>query len=309
VAELSLSGIYDVNGEDWYKLYPYTFAIEGNKGSSLKYALPIPPESLVVQMIAPTEVVPTLGGVVEEPSAVVFWSIQLAGSMGIAPSKFKLDNKGDVTVPLGEMAQMFRGNLAKTGLISGMADSLFKPADAVAKTWDAFTNGGTAGGIQAINQPFLPYAESQVNGISNGYTEIHNFHKFFILYTKLNSRKDALNDPLVAQFANEKFGLFFYNYKDGQKFRIVLKNFMIIKTQTSPYLYKYQCQFKGWDLSPIARSDKSEYNRFDPATGDLASVNTTSITSTLNAGKKLLRNVKTGVTDPLGTFLSTPPVI
>lgn len=310
----AMNKIYHVDGQDWYKLYPYVFAIKTvdkngrpvESGLQFKYALPIPPESIVTQMICATEAVPTLGGVVEEPSSTVFWSIQLSGTMGIAPSRPK-DTSPTPDSVLTSMARQFRGNISKTGLLTGMVSSLLKPIDSANQMFKAF-QGGITGGIQAINQPFLPYSESAVSGESNGYTEIHNFHRFLVFYSRLNSRKDAQTDALVKDYANEKFGLFFYNYKDGQQFRIVLKNFMIIKTQTSPYLYRYQCQFKGWDIAKADKSQGPSVDRFGPK-GDLASVNTATITSTLTATKKLLRSVKTGVTDPLGTFLSTPPVI
>lgn len=311
------SQLYEVQGASWYKVFPYVFAIEETQtGKTLfNYALPIPPESIVTQMISPTEVVPTLGGVVEEPSATVFWSIQLAGTMGNAVSRFaKKENleKSQDEANLGAVATAFRTSLSKTGLLTGMVDSLLGSIDKVNGAINAIKGAGggldsAAAAMQAAVQPLLPYMESAVNEKSNGYVEIHNFHRFLIFYTHLNSRKDALSDDLAKNYANNKYGLFFYNYKDNQKFRIVLKNFMIIKSQNSPFLYKYQCQFKGWGLQS-ASNDQSKL-AVDRFRGDLATVNTVTITSALTKTKGLVRNFKSATTDPLGTFLPTPPVI
>ena len=307
-----IMGIYPITGKSWYQVFPYVFSIEdlASDKNFYRYALPIPPESLVVQMLAPVEAIPTLGGVVEEPSSVVFWSIQMTGSCGIAPSR--ADDNYDQTkdndgTNVSSMANSFRTSLTKTGLLSGLISNLTGPIDKVAGIADAFSGEGFLSALQAAVQPKLPYTESAVNGISNGYTEIYRLHKFFIFYSGLNSRKDAENNSYTKDFAKSNYGLFFYNNKDNQKFRIVLKNFMIIKTQNSPFLYRYQIQFKGWNLQPV--SDKGPQNAVDRFKTDLKTVNTLSITSLINSAKNTLRSFNSLGTDPLSTFVSVPPVV
>lgn len=306
----ALKNVYSIWPESWYKVFPYVFAIETLEGTTkrtFRYALPIPPESIVTQLISPSEAVPTLGGVVEEPSATVFWSIQLAGTMGIAPSRSDDPGRAQEVDTLKNTASAFRTTISKTGLLSGMVSSLLKPLDSVNNMAMSFAQNGFLSGLNSVLQPQLPYSESAVSGKSNGYVEIHNFHRFLIFYTHLNSRKDAFSDDLVKEYGDSKYGLFFYNYKDNQKFRIVLKNFMVMKTQNSPFLYRYQCQFKGWSLSSAdSEPGKGAIDRFK---GDLKSVNTVTITSALTRAKGLLRTFKSATTDPLGTFISTPPVI
>jgi hypothetical protein len=114
------------------------------------------------------------------------------------------------------------------------------------------------------------------------------------------------NVDTLSKYADKDYGLFFYNYKDGQKYRIVLKNFMIIKTHNSPYLYRYQIQFKAWNLEDAQQSKIKAVDRFK---GDLKTVNTLSVTSYVNGAKNTLRNFNSIKTDPLGTLTSVPPVV
>ena len=310
---------YETDPQSWYLVFPFVFSIENlettdkDKKYLVRYALPIPPESLVMQVIAPSEAMPTLNGVVEENSAITFWNLQMTGTMGIAPSR----NKADGTqTPLFEMAKNFRGVIEKTGLISGLVNGF---ADNLAKlsTIGGALTGNDASfvdGLSALIQPKLPYTESGVNGTSNGYTEIHNLHKLFILYGKLNSRKERANpglpdkgfDNVLNMTKDQSYGLFFYNYKDNQKFRVILKNFSIIKSVQQPYLPKYQITLKAWDLQePEAKA--AAVDRFGKD-GDLKTVNTMSVTSAINAAKNLLRTFNSARVDPIGTFTNISSV-
>jgi hypothetical protein len=312
----AINAIYENTGSDWYKTYPYVFSIEDQSESGTQnyfYALPIPPESLTIQMVAPNDAVATLGGVMEEPSPVVFWNIQMAGTTGVGVGRSPDNFRGGDAV--GKPASLFRDVIPKTGLATSLmmsaarvsgyaagalsigASALFDPAGAASKT------------LEYTIQPHLPYSYSAVPEESNGFTEIHRLHKFFIFYTNLNSRR---NNPEVTKvnvdkFKKKQFALYFNNYKDNQKFRIVLKNFAMTKAVGQPFLYKYQIQLKGWNLEPADESlTGQEVDRFK---GDLASVSTVTLTSAVTKAKNLMRAFNSAKTDPLGTFLSIPPVV
>lgn len=294
---------------DWYKTYPYRFVIKEISDSSapaqLIYSLPIPPESLIIKPIYPSEAIPTMGGVVEEVSNVVFWQIAMSGTMPHAVSR--KDGTDD------SPANLFRANVSTTGPLSSIVGGVLKPIEgALAKASNiagGFSSGGLGGGMQAVLQPPLPYKQSAVvdgegNSSNNGFSEIHKLQKFFLLYQRVATRfsQDLKNTDLKGK----KFVLIFENIKDGQSFRVIPKDTTFVKTAQSPYTYKYQLTFVAWDLATPAPA--SEVNRFGPG-GDLATVNTTTVTSIVNGAKNAGKLLRRGLSDPLGTFVSTPPVL
>lgn len=318
----TISAIYKSSGQDWYKTYPYVFSIENTDPESDEqfiYALPIPPESLITQMVAASDAVPTLGGVIEEPSATVFWNIQLSGTTGMAIGRNTNDETKEKAAETSgglnasSPASVFREAISKTGLASSLTQAALNAAQYVAQ---AAAVSSVVEGAQFAIQPKLPYFQSAVSGFNNGYTEIHRLHKFFIFYSHLNSRKDsnritmgsAAASENLKSFNNDTYNLFFTNYKDNQKFRIVLKNFSISKSANSPFLYRYQIQIKAWNLQEASGdTSKLAVDRFKG--GDLSTVNTLTATSLVTKAKNVLRLFNSAKTDPLGTFLPIPPVI
>lgn len=306
----------DISGQDWHRLFPYSFEIVSpeDPDKRLIYTLPIPPESLNVNPVSASEATPTLGGVVEETSETTFWNLTLAGTTGIAVSKSERDSDDYNTAEeLQQIAKHFREVLPTSGPLSSVIRGTVQNAVSVASRISGVI--GAAGNLDfndALEQallPKLPYFDSSVNGQSNGYTEIHKFHKFILLYSLLNSRKnqDKISDKNLK---NKKWALYFRNAKDGQKFRVIVQNFQISKSVRSPYLYNYQIIMKGWDINPVGAEDglTSAFDRFGPD-GDLQSVNLLTATGALSRVKSLTRSFKQGIQNPLGTFVSVPPVV
>lgn len=282
---------WEWDATDWYKVFPYQIiiAVKGktkDDKDTYKYkyyfTLPIPPQSLITKMQPASQATASLGGVVEETSENTFWHIQLAGTTGIAPSR------GDTTDRLKrkDVAKEFRTRLETTGLMAGMAANLSSMAakaggladiavDTVKGTEAAFTGGanpmdsvlGAAeaiadGAVQAIQTallPPMPYAGSAVSSMSNGYTEIQELHRFLYTYSKLKGQNPG------------KFQLVFRNMKDQTKWNVVLQDFTIQRNAQNPMLYRYNLQFKGWDIRSIGDVQRNEFDRFG-LHGDLKSV-------------------------------------
>ena len=106
---------WDIDGEDWYKVYSYQFVITDSKAfgsfgnkDEIIYTLPIPPQSMSVRMIPASQATATIGGVVEETNANVFWSLNMSGTTGIAVSRI-----GTGANRHEEMAKVFRDNVPK----------------------------------------------------------------------------------------------------------------------------------------------------------------------------------------------------
>lgn len=290
------------SGQDWYKVFPYAFVVEATNVANddepenptlYTYTLPIPPQTMLTKMIPASAATATFGGVVEETSDNVFWIIQMSGTTGTAVSRSDLS---DTESNRKEMAKLFRKKLETTGLLSGVAAQLNSLAGKVGGTLDAaagaatsFASGDIAGGMAgvtgAINNlilPALPYSESGVDGITNGFTEMQELHRFLYTFSHLKAKMP------------DQFKLKFKNYKTGQEWRIILQDFTIQQSAQQPNLYRYNIQLKAWDVKTIDSEERSatEYDRFKPGSGDLAPVNVVGIDGIFKAYKAYMGTYK-----------------
>lgn len=259
---------WSISGENWYKIMGYQFIVtktnlpdEENDDpdtpdSEFFYALPIPPQSLIVKPVFANKVTPTIGGVVEEVSDTTFWMITMAGTTGIAPSR----GPGDRLKKFG-FSTKFREVIATTGLLSGITSNLSKSINQRASAIDALGNGDPIGAINSTITPPLPYSGSAVNRYNNGFTEIKDLEKFFYWYHKLKS-----NDP-------KAYKLSFAIYKSNQQWDVVVKDFNIQQNASNPHLYRYSITLQGWNVSSTDEANQVEFDRFGPH-GDLQQVNT-----------------------------------
>lgn len=274
-----------VNPEDFYKIFPYQFAIESQAGDFV-FTLPIPPDSIQTKMVVASEATPTIGGMVEETSMTKLWMISLSGTTGLAVSR---SGSGDRWKDTKTAADKFRSALETTGLLSGAAAKVNAIAGKVGNVVNAFSNitnpasavAAVSGGIQAALQPNLPYLNSSVDRNSNGFSEIHRLQKFLYMYTVLHEK-----DPSGTS-------LYFRNIKDRMLFRCVVKDFNIQKSVNEPFLYRYRISLKCWNPSgdPDGGGNGAEINRFGP-NGDLKSTNTLTAKGAYGSAKTLASNIK-----------------
>lgn len=262
-----------VNPRNFWQIYPYQFVImvEGEDPSSIReyiYTLPIPPESLQTKMVMASEATPTLGGVVEETSQNKLWMVSLSGTTGMAVGR---GDESGVSEDTAKAATKFRNIIGTTGLLAGLSAAVNEIGGQVAgiasgiSQFASSPGAGIANTIQAALLPNLPYASSAVSKKSNGYSEIARMQRFFYMYS------------VYHEGAPNKVRLEFRNVKDNQRFRCVIKDFQVTKGVQEPYLYRYRITAKCWqprDLKGVDEESIAEINRFDPATGDMPSVNT-----------------------------------
>lgn len=259
------------NGQDWYKIFGYQFVVlAGSPPEELIYTLPIPPQQFSVRMIPASQATPTLGGVVEETNANVFWLISMSGTTGIAVSR-----NDDGSKKRHKMAKQFRDSISTTGLLSGAlaginsaiskiggaADALVDVGKSVADGNVAGVTGGLVGAFNTTFLPPMPYSASAVDGQSNGYTEIQELHRFLYTYSKLKGKNPS------------NFHLKFRCYKTNQEWNCILQDFSIQQSASNPLLYRYNIALKGWNVMEAAKGEDSEqFDRFAVG-GDLQSVN------------------------------------
>lgn len=287
---------WTINPESWYQVYPYQFVVHetpqkkangdgkgfmdhykaaSGAGTELAvYTLPIPPQALNIKMVQASSVTPTLGGVVEETSANVFWDISLSGTTGIAIGKD--GGRAEQQNPrssIRKTASIFRDTISSTGELAGFFGSLSKSAAKLGGIADravsAYKSGDVMGGIAgasgAVQDALLPtplYTSSAVRRNANGFVEMQEMHRFLLVYSRM---KGAFP---------EKFFMKFRMYKTGQEWMCSVRDFNISQNASNPHLYKYSIQLRCWSVQGIGKEaqEKAAADRFGVG-GDLAAVN------------------------------------
>ena len=275
--------IWSVKGADWYQVYGYQFAVNVSLGKdtavdAFKFTLPIPPQSFMVKPVMASRATPTIGGVVEETSAVVFWMVQMQGTTGIAVNRGENDGTSR-----NEVAKSFRDNITTTGLLSGVSANLNKviskvggvadkAIDAFGRVSDAIKTGdfldaassaaeGFVGAANTALLPPLPYSSSAVSQEGNGFTEAQELQKFFYMYSKLKGKSP------------NKYSLIFRCYKTNQEWDVIVKDFSLQISAQNPNLYKYSISLQGWNCRAVGDKERKPLDRLG-SKGDLKSVNT-----------------------------------
>lgn len=309
---------YEVSSEDWYKTYPYRFKIQVGNDITY-YSLPIPPEALAYQMISASQVIPTLGGVVEETSATVFWQITLSGTTGIAISRRYTEKVDALDMPAAQ-EENFR-KVLKGGILSNTFNKIANTYEAVAGVVGAgYSANGMLGlleGLASTAQRFNTSAvktkiapndtASQIfdtvnidlsafrdgEQATNGYMEIHLLHNFLNAYSHIKE-----NNP-------ENTKLFFESHKDNMQWQVIVKGFNFQKNANQPYLYRYNIALQGFSLVEVGDTDRAVVDRFGPD-GDLGGVNSFTLAGAAERAQALCGKMSiSGVT---GLFSSKPPI-
>ena len=294
-------GLWQIDGQNWHKVFSYRFVVKQKSKGNVKlmsFALPIPPQQLMIKPILPTLATPTLGGVVEEISPVKFWMIDMAGTTGTGVGR-----DSDEKVNREKQSSKFREVMETTGLLAGavaganqtiakvggVADDLISGGTAAASAFSSGNPlagvGALAGGITgAINTallPPLPYAGSAVSGTRNGFTEAHELLRFFYFYQAIKAKSP------------KEFELWFVNFKTDQSWRVVVKDLNLQRNAANPNLERYKITLKGWDVQSPKVSlgldpKDAEFDRFGPE-GNLKPVN---VLNPLDVAGKAFSNIK-----------------
>lgn len=335
--DLTTIPVWTVDPQNWYQVFPYSFEIVEKSGdtdditnsppeepgffsnlasslgifdkegapnskttvtSVLTYTLPIPPQQLQISQIPATRITPTVGGVVEETSQNVFWTIQMAGTTGTAVSRDEgslLDNvKGFLdgsdsssnsflSVDRSRPATIFRDRLQTTGLLSGIAANLNQVVTKVGGVIDSavsvgqdLANGDVLGAASDLSGaltnaflPSLPYGGSAVSDKTNGFSEAQALMQFFYIYSALKEKhaKDV--------------SLRFTSFKTNQQWDCSVTQLALQQNAQSPHLYRYTIGLKCWNVRDPEKSDiGAPFDRFGKD-GDLKAVNTMGLANTI----------------------------
>lgn len=247
-------------------------------------------------MVSASSVTPTLGGVVEETTANVFWDIVMSGTTGTAIGKSgntasRLNPGNDVRT-----ATVFRERISTTGELSGIMGALRsgaakvgQQADRLIGAFNAAKSGNVSGAIGqvsgAVQDALLPtpnFTASAVSRTKNGFSEIQEMHRFLLVYSRLK-----------GAFPNRYF-LKFRMFKTQQEWMCSIQDFQISQNANNPMMYKYNIQLRCWKVGGIDAKtvNAAAYDRFAPG-GDLSAVNILNVKSA-KAGLKGILGKATG---------------
>lgn len=238
------NNIYPITQNNWYKSSPYGFIIHGVSGVDVFY-LPISPQNIQVSTPFNTNLIPTMGGTVEEHTEIRYYDIAIEGTTGMMPQYIgatAVSTMSDVTPLPGRSSFSVQENLIEdnTGLFSKTVSIINK----IASSYKELTSN----------------KDENTIGVKNSLTGYAAFHK---LYTALLSYKNAIQQNGFKPKDIQDHPIIFFNMKDGVQYDVVIKSFNMRRSADNPMLYFYSIQMRGYnlrtsniDIKGAAMSDK-----------------------------------------------------
>ncbi len=249
---------YPTLNDNWFVARPYGFKITFSDEKTCVCFLPISPSNLSVTTHFATNIVPTLYGTVEEHSDVRYFDIAVEGTTGIAP-KYVGVFKEQVGPPKPGGDNMSQ--------IVETADSLNFGRQSFSIT-KSIPLGGffskTLGALSAIKNNALELFGgneniSAVPSSQTGYMAFHTLYKML-----LRHKKDAAGVPVSAGISlgsvaslvgikqeRKLHPIVFFNYKDGNQYNVVIRNFTMRRSADNPMLYYYSITMRGYALTGL----------------------------------------------------------
>jgi hypothetical protein len=342
--EQKLYGDIKIFPNDWHKTFPYYFEIMRTPSSfensfdtgvfsALKtqtppaadvsvmtFFLPIPPQSYTIQHLPATEAHATLGGVVEETSAPVFWSISLVGTTGVslnsdgkalgsAPNQRKSYEEMTGAGMAGRIANAARGVVADL-TVNNLTSEVALPFQSYGSAVNVTKNSGVEDFAQkepGKAKGFFERMKEIVGGgfageasdpslLSNGFAWNEALKHFFLIYQREKAKNPSLS-------------LYFVDVKTNSRYRCIPRSVQFQKSSQSPYMTQYNIVLKCWDLK-AAENDSAKRATIDRFSGDLQEAYTVNAVAMVSSVKKTLvkfNRVKdiggSFVRDSAGSFL------
>lgn len=179
-----------------------------------EFVLPINPQALQVSIPFATSLAATTGGIVEESNGVVFRTIQITGTLGVAGRKVTGQANFPTTRDLRTVSPGTRGIQA--------------------------TLDGAALG-QLLTLPTLSSGIAQADESFLGHAQVNDLLNYFVAYTELKKT-----------VAGKQARLLFINRKDGVIYVVTPISFDTSKSAQDPHLTQYRIALRAWDItSPL----------------------------------------------------------
>jgi hypothetical protein len=239
----AMDAIYKTSGSNWYSAKPYGFKFTNRAGNPFVMFLPINPSNIQINTNFATNIVATLYGTVEEHSDVRYFDITIAGTTGVAPRY--------VDVARGEPSQAEQP-------LRNLGRESFAVADKVPLGGFFSKTLGLANQLVNKATDLISGPETTKTGVysdKNGYVAFHNLYKFLLAYKKDASGADGSTGE------RQQHPLTFFNYKDGNQYDVVVRNFVLTKDSSNPMLYNYQITMRGYNLRSVGGEIKEDLQK------------------------------------------------
>jgi hypothetical protein len=296
---------YKIAPENWYQTFPFAFEIKYSdskrlafgpipQGDSLlcRFYLPIPPQNYTIQDMSTAEATATIGGVVEEVNAPVFSMITLVGTTGLSINSPSIKN--GVGQDLSINQRKLLDEVTKTGSVLGrilrsVQNTVTSPLSFIEPENDLPFNGAPSAvntTPHTITKMFNNAPDNAVAGwferqnpfqqtkipkgeFSNGWAWSQALRQFFMIYARWKSVEPNLE-------------LYFSDYKSRASYRCVPRSVQFQQNAQNPYLINYTIILKCWELQDVEKKGAGIPKAVDRFAGDLAEVNTASITGVVS---------------------------
>lgn len=220
---------------NWYAARPYGFEFTSRIGKVMVMYLPIAPSNLQVTTHFATSVVPTIYGTVEEHSPVRYYDINIEGTTGMGPRYVKPFKYGATPGLAGGRSRFSVKQAIDPNAAGGLfAKTIARANEVVSETKDLFGAGPE------------PVTGLQLD--QTGYLAFHNLYRFLLKYKKDASGEGA--DGNKPRLANSH-PLIFFNYKDNNQYKVVVRSFTMRRDANDPMLYHYNIAMRGYDLVTV----------------------------------------------------------
>ena len=218
---------------NWYKQKPYAFEYGSSSDSSLRTMyLPISPSNLNISTHFATNVISTMYGTVEEHSEQRYFDITISGTTGMSPKYYK-EVGGQILDSIDPRSIGRAGTpiKSKIGGNTGLGGFLSRTKSLVENTLNQVSD--------------LLEEDKPTTGIDlqrTGYAAFHNLYKFLLVHKKLAAGENI-------DYKSIDKTLRFINYKDNNKYDIVIQGFQLIRNAQNPMLYNYNIVMRAYNLT------------------------------------------------------------
>lgn len=240
---------YATKDKNWYQALPYGFQITMANNKQYVAFLPISPSNLTITTHFPTNVVPTFYGTVEEHSDVRYFDISIDGTTGMV-SKFSGTADGS--------------DVSKA--VSDATKSIYTRQSFEISSSISF-GGFFSKTLGALNQ--IKNQAAQLNNGSNkpnttgvtlnktGYYAFHALYKMLLRHKRDASSLDAKGERKLVG-SRTSHPIVFFNYKDNNKYNVIIRAFTMRRSADNPMLYYYNIQMRGYALKDLESEDIDE---------------------------------------------------
>ncbi len=241
---------------NWNKVFPYQFLIlqrkdgkwvrgnetdEGRKlGVPGPFTLPIPPQSLSIDMAFASTVEATQGGIIEQNNGAPFREIVLQGTTGVLPlrgtTSGKKRSKGD-----GLVAGLFGGTVAG-------ANTLVQNVATLAQSL-----GDNSPRPNVIEDSSFEDTTPDSPAYGTGYYQFLLLKRYFEWYAEAKKKK-----------AFQEFALGFAVWKEREIYIVTPQKFTVSRNAGKALQYPYQIMLRAWRRVTLTPGDLGGHTDFLP---------------------------------------------